>query len=257
VLAIYWVSTKLLHNKISLNYILTIRFATGARSAVTKICVDSRKRIIAGCFDGSTLVWNVDAVAILAAARSANGHRHVDELGQNIVPVFSKFPDFGIAPPAEDLHIKDILYDDEQEFYIVQYSNCSRIYKYSASDGQRLALFENLDSTAKITCIQWDKDIAFNGEEESTTPKSSSKKSRHEQDIIAASNFPVITNNESFSSVTIRILASGDENGNICLYDMDSISTANKAIQPLITIHGHHTAISALFVDACKIVSGR
>ncbi|KAG2179693.1 hypothetical protein INT44_006541 [Umbelopsis vinacea] len=228
----------------------------GARSAVTKVRVDSRKRIIAGCIDGSTLVWNVDVVSVLTAARNANGHRHVYEGGQDAAPVYSKLPDFGITPPGEDMPVMEILYDDEHEFFIVQYSNCSRVYKYSALDGQRQAMFENPNSTAKITCIQWDKEATSTNEEEPTPPKVNVKQSRHQQDIIAASNFPVITSNELFPSVTIRILASGDENGNVCLFDMDSVSTSNKATMPLTTIHGHHTAISAIYLDACKVVTG-
>lgn len=202
-------------------------------------------------------MWNVDVVAVLTAARAANGHRHVYEGSQEAAPVYSKLPDFGIAPPGEGMPIMEILYDDEHEFFIAQYANSARIYKYSASDGRRLATFENPNSTAKVTCMQWDKEATFTNEEEPAPPKANVRQSRHQQDIIAASNFPVVTSNESFPSVTIRVLCSGDENGNVCLFDMDSLSASNKPTMPLTIIQGHHTAISAIYIDACKVVTGR
>jgi len=228
----------------------------GARSAISKVLVDSRKRVIAGCADGSTLVWNVDAVDVLATARSANGYRHVHEGHDAQPPAYSKLPDVGIVAPAIDLHVKDVLYDDMLEFILVLYSDCTRIYKYSAANGQCLAVFENPGSTGKITCMQWDKDVSATSEEEPITPGATWKKSRHQQNIIAASSFPVVTRTESVPSTTIRILASGDENGNVSLFDMDSTSTTTKPSLPLTSIQGHHTAISAIYVDACKLVTG-
>lgn len=234
------------------------RHIAGARSAITKILVDSRKRVVAGCVDGSTLVWNVDVVAILATVRNMNGYRQVYEGDDAEEQTYSKYPDIGIVPPSTEVGVKNVLYDGKLDFMIVHYSGCARIYKYSAINGQCLAVFENPDSTANITCIQWDKEVSSGTEEESSTPGTPSwKQSRHQQDIIAASNFPVITNTESFPSSTIRVLASGDENGNVCLFNIDSTSTSSKPILPLTSIQGHYTAISAIFLDACKLVTGR
>ncbi|KAM3580436.1 hypothetical protein VKS41_007100 [Umbelopsis sp. WA50703] len=227
----------------------------GARSEIVKILIDSRKRIIAGCADGSVLSWNLDVVAIMAEARSTNSNRLTYDSPEDRPAPYSQFPDVGIAPSTAEVRVKDILYDDVKDFVVVHYSDSQKIYKYDISSGQCLAVFENPDSTAKVTCLQWDKEI------ESTTEEVGKagtgwRQTRHRADIVAASNFSVLTSDEQLSTPTIRVLVSGDENGNICLFNMDSESAGSKPVIPLVSIQGHHTAISAIHIDACKIVTG-
>ncbi|KAG2173175.1 hypothetical protein INT43_004549, partial [Umbelopsis isabellina] len=228
----------------------------GARSEIVKLLVDSRRRIIAGCADGSVLSWNLDAVTIMAEARMTNGNRLAYDIPEERPAPYSQFPDVGIAPPTAEVRVKDILYDDVREFVVVHYTDSQKIFKHEITTGKCLAVFENPSSTAKVTCIQWDKEIESTTEEEVGKAGTDKRQTRHRTDIIAASNFSVLTSDEQLATPTIRVLVSGDENGNLCLFNMDAEPVLSKPVIPLISIQGHHTAISAIHIDACKIVTG-
>ncbi|KAI8375806.1 quinon protein alcohol dehydrogenase-like superfamily [Blakeslea trispora] len=254
---------------------LTLRRPVSTARVPTCIKLTLDHYVIIGYNDGSVAIWQVNLHELLGLTKSQGENSEnekrdwLDRLEQSkrLIP-----------PPSSrnyDLSsVKHLSYDSDTHAVVVSYSGVSEIYKYDVTTGRCTAIFGHGHSqSSSITCIKWDKTlpsallsldsalktrtagaskrrggtmIHLSGT--STTPSSSS-----------ASSPPVTPDAYQSSVKTTRLLATGDDLGTLCLWDGDEVDQLEEGriIRPLRVFSGGHiTAISCIYLDAFKLVSG-
>jgi WD40 repeat protein len=128
------------------------------------------------------------------------------------------------------------------------------------STGERVAVFEGgHDLANSITCIQWDRSSLSSALSlESAVKPNPLKKKGGIIDLSSSrsssgTSTPVVN---QLPVKTTRLLVTGDNTGSLCLWNSDDMTQDGSIIKPLCVLNGHIYAISAIYIDACKIVTG-
>ncbi|KAI9478261.1 MAG: quinon protein alcohol dehydrogenase-like superfamily [Benjaminiella poitrasii] len=243
--------------------------------APTCLKATSDHRLLIGYDDGSMVIFNVNLNHIAQLNRT----RNQEDFSKKRDAFQKQLDEEKVvinAPLASSdtirTTVKSFTYDLETGHVIVAYGGVTNAYKYSADTGACLAVF-GYGHTAgtSITCMKWDTaPISATLSLESAMKPRPAVGKRKGGSIIHLSS-PNSSNNttpttglssgqSSPSAVnvkTTRVLVTGDDLGTICLWNGDEVSKEEgRAIRPIRVLSGHEVAISAIYIDACKLVTG-
>ncbi|KAL4215906.1 quinon protein alcohol dehydrogenase-like superfamily [Rhizopus microsporus] len=243
---------------------LSCAWTLAGPSAVAKptcLEVTNDQRIIAGYSDGTVIIWNINLNHILQISRSQRSENYQQayaELYQKIEEnkrVISPPRSCGIVTPVQSM-----LYDSETSMIIVAYNGRTEVKKFNVNTGLCTASFNDGHFVGTtITCMQWDTSPSYLSTlDEALKPHPDSKKKANIIHLTSpkssGQNTPLST---SVSTKATRLLVTGDDLGVICLWNGDEVSKDGQTIKPIQILSGGHTvAISSIYVDAFKIVTG-
>jgi WD40 repeat protein len=228
----------------------TLHGSSGAVPTSLKVSVD--QYILAGYDNGYIAVWNIHLGHII------KGHRRRQYLTQEELDKKKIL----VPPPTKErgASVTDIIYDPDSGTFIASYSGLTSVYKYNVSTGERVAVFEGgHDLANSITCIQWDRSSLSSALSlESAVKPNPLKKKGGIIDLSSSrsssgTSTPVVN---QLPVKTTRLLVTGDNTGSLCLWNSDDMTQDGSIIKPLCVLNGHIYAISAIYIDACKIVTG-
>lgn len=176
-----------------------------------------------------------------------------------------------IHPPLIDREtpVQSVRYDMETQTVLVAYDSLNKLYQYSIHSGRLVAVFggdynQPLHGHAlgSICAVTWDIEPSFTFTDEAlldlrmTMNNKGGGKSRNSTQQQQQQN----TCSSPSSTPMQRLVATGDTSGAICLWPLDSNIPQENAealiIRPLRQFYGHASPISAIQLDAFKLVSG-
>lgn len=201
-------------------------------------------RVVAGYSNGVIVVWQVHVGQIMKRYRDRQPREEIDPATQRLV----------ISPAAAETStpVTRILHDGESNSFLASHEGSQEARRYDLTSGRCVAVFGGGHPLGSITCMEWDTaqpvdslslDIAL----KLRGPKTSAK----EAAILAS-----YKSDNGFRST--RLLVTGDASGLVCLWDGDAVPAQEGGIiKPLRVLDEHTGSISALFIDAAKVVSGR
>ncbi|KAI8381511.1 WD40-repeat-containing domain protein [Radiomyces spectabilis] len=223
------------------------------------VCLNvSPTYVIAGYANGDIVVWDIELEK--EVERFAD---RLEEAYQDVVTVRAtqQNPSFErrvISAPGSHASVTCIKDDPASSVVIVSYENTRSVYKYDIKTGRLLATFGHGHTVGTVSCMKWD--MAPPKETGSLKPYSKPMAARiKRQGSTSSFSAPSISPSSSASKPSYRnkrLLVTGDTAGTICMWDGDAVADRGGIVKPLKTLYGHTAAISALYVDACKIVSG-
>ncbi|CAO3577746.1 unnamed protein product [Absidia cylindrospora] len=236
----------------------------GSTSSPTCLEATSDHHVVAGFTNGTVVLWNLHLGKLL---------RHRQHIARQQQQGIEQTDDeFGntsrqrrlIHPPLidKDTPVQSVHYDTVTRTLLVAYDGLSKLYQYNIETCQLVAIFgsEDLDRPlAGHTLVKIEMDNNSNS--------SNIKATKSNKALVATfhSSSPQRPSTPSTStSPTIRLVATGDTSGAICLWPLDSnIGNATKTetddvatIHPLRQFHGNESPISAIHLDGFKMVSG-
>ncbi|KAI8326936.1 quinon protein alcohol dehydrogenase-like superfamily [Choanephora cucurbitarum] len=262
--------------------VLTLRRPVSTARVPTCIKLTLDHYLIVGYNDGSVAIWQMNLDELLTLTRNQN-ESDQDENKRNWLDRLEQSKRL-IVPPASrnyDLSpVKHMSYDADTHTVIVAYAGIPEVYKYDVTTGRCNAIFGHGHGLgSSITCIKWDKKLpsallSLDSALKTRTAGSSKRRggtmihlsntsthSTTQPSSSSSSSSPPVTPDASRSSTikTTRLLATGDDLGTLCLWDGDEVDQLEEGriIKPLRVFSGGHiTAISCIFLDAFKLVSG-
>lgn len=230
--------------------------------------VTADHRVIIGYDDGSMAVWHVNLNHLVQLSRS----RHQEDFEDKRATFEKKLQEEKVVlnAPVSDvrLGVTCATYDVDSAMLIVAYHGHTDVLKYCTNTGALVGTFGYGHAAgSSITCIKWDTTpISTTLSLESALkprPATAKRKGGGIIDLSAsASSSPASRSGLSSgqgtpSSVkTTRLLVTGDDMGRICLWNGDDVNKEGYSIRPLRILTGHLVGISAIYIDACKIVTG-
>lgn len=240
-----------------------------ATTKITHICCEPGSRIVAGTSAGEIYVWEVDVSSLITpltapssgvsspvrTASAENVQAPDPALLSELLPV-PKLPKV-IELPEEFKGVAFLEVDfgmGHSGLILAQASDAQVMHLYNLETLELLATLKSPAHFSPITAVHWD------------IP-------RYEKPMISLSNqgsrspgSHVLTRHDVMSS----LLATGDQNGNICLWYMTDIlkrakttfhpnhaSKGERTLEPTCVLKGHDTKVTSLFVDKLLIISGR
>ncbi|KAL9540747.1 hypothetical protein MBANPS3_009514 [Mucor bainieri] len=246
----------------------TLLPASASARVPTCLEVTVDHRIIIGYDDGSMVVWHVNLNRLVQLSRS----RHLEDFEEKRATVEKKLQEEKVvlnAPVSEvRLGVACAAYDIDSAMVIVAYHGHPDALKYCTNTGALIGTFGyGHVAGASITCMKWDTSpISTTLSLESALkprPATAKRKGGGIIDLSAsASSSPASRSGLSSgqgtpSSVkTTRLLVTGDDMGRVCLWNGDDVNKEGYSIKPIRILTGHLVGISAIYIDACKIVTG-
>ncbi|GAN09071.1 hypothetical protein MAM1_0241d08593 [Mucor ambiguus] len=233
--------------------------------------VTTDHRIIIGYDDGSMVVWHVNLNHLVQLSRN----RHQEEFEEKRATFEKKLQEEKVVlnAPVGDvrLGVTCATYDVDSHTLIVAYHGHPDVLKYCTDTGALVGTFSCGHAIgSSITCMKWDTSPLSTtlSLESALKPRPATAK-RKGGGIIdlsgSASSSPASRSGlssgqgtpSSASSVkTTRLLVTGDDMGRICLWNGDDLNKEGRSIKPISILTGHLVGISAIYIDACKIVTG-
>lgn len=243
----------------------------------TCIEVSVDQRVIIGYDDGSVVIWNVNMNRITQTYRNSHQEdysRKRDELRKDLESkrIVIGTPSVSPSSAGARISVKMITYDPETHMLIVAYDGHTDVRKYDAETGNLVGVFSYGHMAATgITCMKWDivPTSTVLSLESALKPRSSTTNSNNRKkggniiDLSSSSSSktasgqvtPAIASSPSVK--TTRVLVTGDDMGGLCLWNGDAMNGEDgHSIKPIRILSGHLVAISAIYIDACKIVTG-
>lgn len=145
-----------------------------------------------------------------------------------------------IQPPSVDNEssVRSVLYDSTTKTIVVAYIGLGNLYQYDIHKGSLLAVMKG-HLLGSICAMTWDIEPSFSFTDEPMlghrTPNTTPQKNRSTQPLVAT----------------------GDTSGALCLWPLDAYGNdGTTVVRPLRKFHGHTSPISAIYLDAFKMVSG-
>lgn len=242
---------------LSTSCVYTLYPASASARLPTSIEVTADYHILIGYDDGTLVVRDCNLNHLLQI------HRHQDreDNSERRDAMIRNMEDSKIIinPPVSD-NIKCLCYDSETNMVIVAYQGCTNVYKYHINTGKCVGVFKGGHFGTTITCMKWETSTltsVLTLESAIKTPFNGNKKKSGSVIDISASSSNVSSGQTTPSTArTTRVLVTGDDVGTLCLWNGDSMSEEGRSIQPIRTLSGHIAAISSIYIDACKIVTG-
>ncbi|KAI8149261.1 WD40-repeat-containing domain protein [Fennellomyces sp. T-0311] len=221
----------------------------GISGAATCLELTRDYRIVAGYTSGAIVIWNIRVDHLVKEFRDQLRGR---DMGQRTTsPSSTNILDSRriIEPITADTSCPVQAIKHDGDVILVTYAGSSEIYKYNMN-GERLGVYGCGHDTGTISCMEWDtaqvaEDVSLQAAMKLRT------KMTEDASLVYRSSTKSAT-----PTRTTRILVTGDTAGTICVWDGDATNIDEHRIRPLRVLHGHISPISALYVDACKIVSG-
>ncbi|KAF7729024.1 hypothetical protein EC973_005055 [Apophysomyces ossiformis] len=216
-------------------------------------CIDvTKSHVIAGYANGTVVVWNVHAKTVIAQHRERV--EHPGEASHVEVPIRRY-----IHPPSADVHtpVQSIKYDENTGMIIVSYQGLKELWKYELATGHCITVFGYGHELGVVSCVEWDTDLpSMTSTLKAALKPKAQKTGPMTRRQISEASTPTTDTDMVNSVKTTRLLVSGDTAGTICVWDGDAVSHEGRRVRPLRIFHGHLAPISALWIDAAKIVSG-
>lgn len=208
-----------------------------------------REGLIAGYSDGTIIIWNFDIQQILQLNRQRRQDSHFEDRWRQTEQEIDQ--NKRLISPGFTAPVRSLLYDEETRRVIVAHKDCEELRKYNVDTGECTAKY--VGHVGAVTCVKWDVSYSnLNPLEQALKPRLNKKGSIIHLSSPRASgqNTPQLT-----SSRSTRLLVTGDDLGVVCLWN--GSETNQKEVKPLMILsNGHISAISSIYVDACKIVTG-
>lgn len=231
--------------------------------------VTADHRIIVGYDDGSIVVWHVNLNQLI----QLNRNRHQDDFVEKKESLEKKMQDEKavLNAPTSDTRIgvKYATYDMDSKMVIVAYQGHPDVLKFCTNTGACVGTFSYGHAAgSSITCMQWDISPLSTtlSLESALKPRPATAKRKGGGIIDVSTSTPssspasksgLSSGQGTPSSVkTTRLLVTGDDMGTICLWNGDDTNKGHVSIKPLRILTGHLVGISAIYIDACKIVTG-
>ena len=231
--------------------------------------VTADHRIIVGYDDGSIVVWHVNLNQLI----QLNRNRHQDDFVEKKESLEKKMQDEKavLNAPTSDTRIgvKYATYDMDSKMVIVAYQGHPDVLKFCTNTGACVGTFSYGHAAgSSITCMQWDiSPLSTTLSLESALkprPATAKRKGGGIIDVSTSTSSSSPASKSGLSSgqgtpssvKTTRLLVTGDDMGTICLWNGDDTNKGHVSIKPLRILTGHLVGISAIYIDACKIVTG-
>ncbi|KAI8647446.1 WD40-repeat-containing domain protein [Parasitella parasitica] len=236
-------------------------------SARVPTCLEatSDHRIIIGYDDGSIVVWHAN----LHHIAQLNRNHHQEDFVEKRELLEKKMQEEKILldVPISDTRIgvQHAIYDASSNMVIVAYQNHSDVLKFCTNTGNCVGVFRHSHVPGtSITCMKWDTSpVAMTlSLETALKPRSVNAKRRGGgiSDLLlgSSSSSPASRSGQGTPSShkTTRLLVTGDDLGTICLWNGDNVNQDGTLIKPIRVLTEHQAGISAIYIDACKIVTG-
>lgn len=239
----------------------------------TCIEVTIDQRVIIGYDDGSIVIWNVNMNQITQIHRNS----HQEDYGRKRDGLRKELDSKRIvigAPSSSTssiISVKMLTYDPETNRLIVAYNGDTDVRKYDADTGHVVGVFSYGHMAATgITCMKWDilPTSTVLSLESALKPRSNAtnnsnrKKGGNIIDLSSSSSSKTVSgqatpSTASPSSKMTRVLVTGDDMGGLCIWNGDDVNgEEGHSIKPIRILSGHIVAISSIYIDACKIVTG-
>ncbi|KAL7332298.1 hypothetical protein PS15p_204360 [Mucor circinelloides] len=230
--------------------------------------VTADHRIIVGYDDGSIVVWHVNLNHIAQLSRGRHQEDYEDK--RDIFEKKLHEEKVILNAPTSDVRIgvKCAAYDIDSHMLIVAYQGHPDALKFCTRTGALVGSFSyGHVAGSSITCMKWDTSpISTTLSLESALkprPATAKRKGGGIIDLSAssssspASRSGLSSGQGTPSSVkTTRLLVTGDDMGTVCLWNGDDLNHDGYSIKPIRILTGHLVGISAIYIDACKIVTG-
>ncbi|KAI9311068.1 WD40-repeat-containing domain protein [Dichotomocladium elegans] len=225
----------------------------GVPSVSTCLEVTKDNRAIVGCADGAVVIWDIHVGQVVKDYRDQLRRQQPDAQERNPGTDVTAARRQIIYPPTRNINkpVHAIKHDAGAGAILVSYSDTPQVYKYNMITGECLGIFGADGHGASITAMEWDIVLPSEAVLLQTAMKLRTK--------IPINGGPSTVDGQTDmmdDPKAMRILATGDADGVICLWDGDDIRTDGEHIKPLRVLRGHTSPISALFVDGSKVVSG-
>jgi WD40 repeat protein len=187
--------------------------------------------VIAGYANGTIVIWNIQLYRLSQQQWYGQGYEEHEECdaARRL-----------IQPPSIDneTSVRSMLYDATTETILVAYTDVRNLYQYDIHGGKLLAIMEG-HTLGPICAMTWDIEPSFSFTDEpmldSPSPTTAPQKNRPAQ----------------------RLVATGDTSGTLFLWPLDAYGNdGTTVVRPLCEFHGHTSPISAIYLDAFKMVSG-
>ncbi|ORZ25409.1 quinon protein alcohol dehydrogenase-like superfamily [Absidia repens] len=267
----------------------------GSTSSPTCLEATNDHHVIAGFTNGTVVLWNLHLGKLLrhrqhVALQQQQGIEQPDHESEN-----SSRQRRLIHPPLidKDTPVQSVHYDMVTRTLLVAYDGLSRLYQYNIETCQLVAIFgsEDLDrplaghTLGTICAVTWDIEPSFhftdetvldsrmtmngnnsknkNGQQQQQQQYQGNKRQQGSRTSLSSSSSPQRPSTPSTStSPTIRLVATGDTSGAICLWPLNRSSSNTTKTDDVAVIHplrqflGHESPISAIHLDGFKMVSG-
>ncbi|CEP07191.1 hypothetical protein [Parasitella parasitica] len=246
----------------------TLLPASASARAPTCLEATSDHRIIVGYDDGSIVVWRANLHHIAQLNRN---HRQEDfvEKRELLEKKMQKEKILLNAPVSDGrVRVENAAYDADSNMVIVSYRGHPDAVKFCSNTGVCAGVFSYSHAPGtSITCMKWDTSpVAITlSLETALKPRPANAKRRGGGVIdLSSSSSSSLASRSSISSgqatpsssKATRLLVTGDDTGTVCLWNGDEPSQEGLAIKPIRILTGHLVGISAIHIDACKIVTG-
>ncbi|KAL0088120.1 WD40-repeat-containing domain protein [Phycomyces blakesleeanus] len=211
--------------------------------------------IIAGFGNGAIVIWDIQLNELVKRYREQrrNGESSNDE--SDDVADNRRV----ISPPIVDKStpVKSIRYDPKSEMLMVAYGDTYQVRKFSINNGECVAIFEPKEKLGKVTCMEWDTALPAGAlAVDSGSGHSSGSGFKNIHSYVKGDSTVISQSTREIVAVkTTQIMVTGDSTGTVYLWDGDSIEK-DGLVRPLKVMHGHIAAISSIYIDAFKIVTG-
>lgn len=233
--------------------------------------VTADHRIVIGYDDGSMVVWHVNLNHLV----QLNRNRHQEDFEEKKATLKAKMLEERVIldAPVNDARtsVTCAIHDVDTKMLIVAYHGHPDVLKYCTSTGTLVGTFGyGHVAGSSITCMKWDTSpVSTTLSLESALkprPATAKRKGGGIIDLSASSSSSPASRSglssgqgtpSSASAKTTRLLVTGDDIGRICLWNGDDLSKEEGySIKPIRILTGHLVGISAIYIDACKIVTG-
>ncbi|ORZ03514.1 WD40-repeat-containing domain protein [Syncephalastrum racemosum] len=200
-------------------------------------------RVVAGYSNGVIVVWNIHVGQIMKRHRDRQPREEMDSAAQRLV----------ISPtvPETSTPVTRILHDGNSNSILASHEGSQEVRRYDLTSGTCIAVFGDGHPLGNITCMEWDTAQPVDSLSLDIALKLRGPKTNAKEAAILAS----YKSDNGFKST--RLLVTGDASGLICLWDGDAVpAQEGGVIKPLRVLDEHTGSISALFIDAAKVISG-
>ncbi|KAI8077295.1 quinon protein alcohol dehydrogenase-like superfamily [Gilbertella persicaria] len=222
-------------------------------SSKTPTCIKTSvdHRLIVGYDDGSVAVWLLNLNQLVRLHRN-NRIEGFEENKRAWIDSLEKNKRWIHAPAKTHAAVHSMSYDPETHALMVAYTGKSQVCKYNLDTGACLAVF---DHRRPVTCMKWDKTVPSTLISlESALIRSTSKQRKAGTRIhLSSASTTASVPSPDQGAKTTHLLVTGDDLGTLYLWD----SNQDHPKTPVRTLsEGHITAISCIYLDAFKLVTG-
>ncbi|KAI9032779.1 WD40-repeat-containing domain protein [Phycomyces nitens] len=203
--------------------------------------------IIVGYNSGAIVIWDVQLKELVTRYREQRRNGENPNESLNDIPDNRRI----ISPPFVDRStpIKSIRYDPKTEMLMVAYGDTCQVKRFWVKSEECVATFEPKEQMGTVTCMEWDTVLPAGGISIESGSKNISGYVKGSSDSLVQSTRDIV------SVKTTQIMVTGDSSGTVYLWDGDSVQK-DGPVRPLKVMNGHIGAISSIYIDAFKIVTG-